>query len=103
MTLNSVIVIIILAANISEKKLFFLTFTFSNGDRNITCFTCLLFQAELVGLRSGMTEAQAKVSVLEKELKNALLQLHAVQLQLHSTGENNAESDKIKAKLVGLY
>ena len=102
MTLNSVIVIIILAANISEKKLF-LTFTFSNGDRNITCFTCLLFQAELVGLRSGMTEAQAKVSVLEKELKNALLQLHAVQLQLHSTGENNTESDKIKAKLVGLY
>lgn len=94
--------IIILAANISEKKLF-LTFTFSNGDRNITCFTCLLFQAELVGLRSGMTEAQAKVSVLEKELKNALLQLHAVQLQLHSTGENNTESDKIKAKLVGLY
>jgi len=56
-------------------------------------------EAELIGLRSSMAEAQAKVTVLEKELKNTFLQLHAVQLQLHSTGDNIEESGKIKSKL----
>lgn len=56
-------------------------------------------EAELVALRSGMTEAQAKVTVLESELKNTLLQLHAVQLQLHSSGENTPDSNSIKSKL----
>ena len=59
-----------------------------------------LLQAELVALRSDKIEANAKVQVLEKELKNTLLQLHAVQLQLHSSTGTDAESDNIKMKLV---
>ncbi|XP_065057646.1 Golgi-associated PDZ and coiled-coil motif-containing protein-like [Rhopilema esculentum] len=59
----------------------------------------LCLQAELVALRSDKVEANAKVQVLEKELKNTLLQLHAVQLQLHSTTGTNTESDAIKLKL----
>ena len=50
-----------------------------------------------------MTEAQAKVAVLEKELKNTLLQLHAVQLQLHSAGEFTPDSNVIKERLVSCY
>ena len=53
-----------------------------------------------MALRSDKVEANAKVQVLEKELKNTLLQLHAVQLQLHSTTGTNTESDAIKLKLV---
>ena len=45
-------------------------------------------EAELISLRSGMTESQAKVKVFEKELKSTLLQLHTVQLQLH-TGKSS--------------
>ena len=59
-----------------------------------------VLQAELVALRSDKIEANAKVQVLEKELKNTLLQLHAVQLQLHSSTGIDAESDNIKMKLV---
>ena len=49
-----------------------------------------------------MTESQAKVTVMEKELKNTLLQLHAVQLQLHSNSntENPIDSDVILNRLV---
>eukprot|EP00112_Aurelia_sp_Birch-Aquarium-sp1_P023506 Seg703.5 transcript_id=Seg703.5/GoldUCD/mRNA.D3Y31 product="Golgi-associated PDZ and coiled-coil motif-containing protein" protein_id=Seg703.5/GoldUCD/D3Y31 len=56
-------------------------------------------EAELVALRSDKIEANAKVQVLEKELKNTLLQLHAVQLQLHSSTGTDAESNNIKMKL----
>eukprot|EP00794_Sanderia_malayensis_P000542 gene542-1196_t len=56
-------------------------------------------EAELVALRSDKVEANAKVEVLEKELKNTLLQLHAVQLQLHSSTGIDSESDNIKMKL----
>ena len=57
-------------------------------------------KAELVDLRSEKTEGFAKVQVLEKELKNTLLQLHAVQLQLHSSSGTSLESHTIKTKLV---
>ena len=59
-----------------------------------------MFKAELVALRSDRIEANGKVQVLEKELKNTLLQLHAVQLQLHSSSGTSLESDAIKLKLV---
>ena len=52
-----------------------------------------------------MTESQAKVTVMEKELKNTLLQLHAVQLQLHSNSntENPIDSNVILNRLVSLF
>ena len=61
-----------------------------------------VFQAELISLRTSMTEAQAKVTVMEKELKNTLLQLHAVQLQLHQSPDNEVDSNVILNKLVGV-
>ncbi|XP_066930406.1 Golgi-associated PDZ and coiled-coil motif-containing protein-like [Clytia hemisphaerica] len=59
------------------------------------------FEAELLSLRTSMTESQAKVTVMEKELKNTLLQLHAVQLQLHSNtnAENPIDSNVILNRL----
>ncbi|NXD76700.1 GOPC protein, partial [Halcyon senegalensis] len=47
------------------------------------------FEAQLVDLKSELTETQAEKAVLEKEVHDQLLQLHAVQLQLHAkTGQN---------------
>ena len=62
-------------------------------------------KAELISLRTSMTESQAKVTVMEKELKNTLLQLHAVQLQLHSNSnaENPIDSNVILNRLVSLF
>lgn len=50
-----------------------------------------------------MTEAQAKVTVMEKELKNTLLQLHAVQIQLHQSPDNAVDSNVILNKLVRTF
>ncbi|XP_019647839.1 PREDICTED: Golgi-associated PDZ and coiled-coil motif-containing protein-like [Branchiostoma belcheri] len=56
-------------------------------------------EAQLVDLRSDLCEVRATKSILEKELHNQLLQLHAVQLQLHSKSGVHVDSDAIKAKL----
>lgn len=59
-----------------------------------------IFQAQLVDLKSELTETQAEKAVLEKEVHDQLLQLHAVQLQLHAKTGQNVDSGAIKAKLV---
>ncbi|XP_053566773.1 Golgi-associated PDZ and coiled-coil motif-containing protein isoform X3 [Bombina bombina] len=56
-------------------------------------------EAQLVDLKSELTEAQAEKSVLDKEVHDQLLQLHAVQLQLHSKSGQSVDSGAIKAKL----
>ncbi|XP_043930226.1 Golgi-associated PDZ and coiled-coil motif-containing protein [Protopterus annectens] len=56
-------------------------------------------EAQLVDLRSELTETQAEKVVLEKEVHDQLLQLHAVQLQLHAKTGQTADSGVIKAKL----
>ncbi|KAM9315627.1 Golgi-associated PDZ and coiled-coil motif-containing protein [Gastrophryne carolinensis] len=56
-------------------------------------------EAQLVDLKSELTETQAEKTVLEKEVHDQLLQLHAVQLQLHSKTGQNVDSGTIKAKL----
>ena len=58
------------------------------------------FQAELVALRHDLVEEKAAKQVLEKEVNNLLLQLHAVQLQLHSNSGVPLDSENIKNKLV---
>lgn len=62
--------------------------------------SCILFQAELVALRHDLVEERAAKQVLEKEVNNLLLQLHAVQLQLHSNTGMPLDSENIKNKLV---
>ncbi|EDO46649.1 predicted protein [Nematostella vectensis] len=57
-------------------------------------------EAELVALRHDVVEEQATKRVLEKEVNNLLLQLHAVQLQLHTTSGTHLESDNIRSKLL---
>ena len=57
-------------------------------------------QAELVALRHDLVEEKAAKQVLEKEVNNLLLQLHAVQLQLHSNTGMPLDSENIKNKLV---
>ena len=59
-----------------------------------------IFQAQLVDLKSELTETQAEKAVLEKEVHDQLLQLHAVQLQLHAQTGPNVDSGAIKGKLV---
>lgn len=61
-----------------------------------------IFQAQLVDLKSELTETQAEKAVLEKEVHDQLLQLHAVQLQLHAETGQNVDSGAIKAKLVSM-
>lgn len=61
-----------------------------------------IFQAQLVDLKSELTETQAEKAVLEKEVHDQLLQLHAVQLQLHAQTGQNVDSGAIKAKLVSM-
>ncbi|XP_040522584.1 Golgi-associated PDZ and coiled-coil motif-containing protein isoform X2 [Gallus gallus] len=56
-------------------------------------------EAQLVDLKSELTETQAEKAVLEKEVHDQLLQLHAVQLQLHAQTGQNVDSGAIKAKL----
>ena len=52
-----------------------------------------LLKAELVALRHDLVEERAAKQVLEKEVNNLLLQLHAVQLQLHSNAGMPLDSD----------
>ena len=47
-----------------------------------------------------MVEEQAVKSVLEKEVNNLLIQLHSVQLQLHTASGTHEDSQNIKSKLV---
>ncbi|XP_038252536.2 Golgi-associated PDZ and coiled-coil motif-containing protein isoform X2 [Dermochelys coriacea] len=56
-------------------------------------------EAQLVDLKSELTETQAEKVVLEKEVHDQLLQLHAIQLQLHSKTGQSVDSGAIKAKL----
>ncbi|KAF7254285.1 Golgi-associated PDZ and coiled-coil motif-containing protein [Varanus komodoensis] len=60
---------------------------------------CYIFQAQLVDLKSELTETRAEKAVLEKEVHDQLLQLHAIQLQLHAKTGQNVDSGAIKAKL----
>lgn len=57
-------------------------------------------EAQLVDLRSELTETQAEKVVLEKEVHEQLLQLHSTQLQLHAKTGQSVDSGAIKAKLV---
>ncbi|KAE8602588.1 hypothetical protein XENTR_v10014041 [Xenopus tropicalis] len=56
-------------------------------------------EAQLVDMKSELTEVQAEKAVLDKEVHEQLLQLHAVQLQLHSKTGQSVDSGAIKAKL----
>uniref|UniRef100_A0ABM5G7D7 Golgi-associated PDZ and coiled-coil motif-containing protein isoform X1 n=1 Tax=Pogona vitticeps TaxID=103695 RepID=A0ABM5G7D7_9SAUR len=56
-------------------------------------------EAQLVDLKSELTETRAEKAVLEKEVHDQLLQLHAIQLQLHAKTGQNVDSGAIKAKL----
>ena len=52
-------------------------------------------------MRHDITEEHAAREVLEKEVSSLLVQLHQVQLQLHSKSEMQ-DSDSIRAKLVSI-
>ncbi|XP_012505604.1 PREDICTED: golgi-associated PDZ and coiled-coil motif-containing protein isoform X3 [Propithecus coquereli] len=56
-------------------------------------------EAQLVDLKSELTETQAEKVVLEKEVHDQLLQLHSIQLQLHAKTGQSVDSGTIKAKL----
>lgn len=56
-------------------------------------------EAELVAMRHDITEEHAAREVLEKEVSSLLLQLHRVQLQLHSNAETQDSQDSIRDKL----
>jgi hypothetical protein len=60
---------------------------------------CVL-QAQIVDLRSELCEVRATKSILDREVHNLLLQLHACQLQLHMKNGVVVDSADIKAKLV---
>ena len=50
----------------------------------VDLYACpFLLQAQLVDLRSELTDEQAERAVVEREVHDQLLQLHALQLQLH--------------------
>ncbi|CAB4008065.1 Golgi-associated PDZ and coiled-coil motif-containing -like [Paramuricea clavata] len=55
-------------------------------------------EAELVSMRHDITEEHAAREVLEKEVTSLLVQLHRVQLQLHSNSET-PDSETIREKL----
>ena len=67
------------------------------------CATPLLFQAQLLDLRSDLLEVRATKSILEKELQTMLLQLHSSQLQLQEKMGHNIDSETIKKKLVSTF
>ena len=56
----------------------------------------------MVDLKSELTDVQAEKAVVEKEVHDQLLQLHAVQLQLHAKTGQDVDSGSIKAKLVSI-
>uniref|UniRef100_A0A8C9V5Z5 Golgi-associated PDZ and coiled-coil motif containing n=1 Tax=Scleropages formosus TaxID=113540 RepID=A0A8C9V5Z5_SCLFO len=57
-------------------------------------------EAQLVDLKSELTAVQAEKAMVEKEVHDQLLQLHALQLQLNAKAGQTMDSDSIKAKLV---
>lgn len=63
-------------------------------------FFIIVLKAQLVDLKSELTETQAEKVVLEKEVHDQLLQLHSIQLQLHAKTGQSVDSGTIKAKLV---
>ncbi|XP_077409126.1 Golgi-associated PDZ and coiled-coil motif-containing protein isoform X2 [Vanacampus margaritifer] len=56
-------------------------------------------EAQLVDLRSELSDAKAERSVVEREVHDQLLQLHALQLQLHAKEGQAPDSDSIKDRL----
>ncbi|XP_041716559.1 Golgi-associated PDZ and coiled-coil motif-containing protein isoform X2 [Coregonus clupeaformis] len=56
-------------------------------------------EAQLVGLRSELTDVQAEKEVVEREVHDQLLQLHAMQLQLHTKAGQTVDSDSIKDRM----
>ncbi|XP_061561217.1 Golgi-associated PDZ and coiled-coil motif-containing protein isoform X2 [Phycodurus eques] len=56
-------------------------------------------EAQLVDLRSELTEAKAERAVVEREVHDQLLQLHALQLQLYAKQGQAPDSDSIKVRL----
>ncbi|KAI1897501.1 hypothetical protein AGOR_G00083920 [Albula goreensis] len=56
-------------------------------------------EAQVVDLKSELTDVQGEKAVVEKEVHDQLLQLHALQLQLHAKTGQGADSGSIKAKL----
>ncbi|XP_061667481.1 Golgi-associated PDZ and coiled-coil motif-containing protein isoform X2 [Syngnathoides biaculeatus] len=56
-------------------------------------------EAQLVDLRSELTEAKAERAVVEREVHEQLLQLHALQLQLYTKQGQAPDSDSIKDRL----
>ncbi|GAA6075316.1 Golgi-associated PDZ and coiled-coil motif-containing protein isoform X1, partial [Tachysurus ichikawai] len=55
--------------------------------------------AQLVDLRSELTDAQAEKTVVEKEVHEQLLQLHTLQLQLHAKAGQTVDSSSIKDRM----
>lgn len=51
-------------------------------------------------LKSELTDAQAEKVVVEKEVHEQLLQLHALQLQLHAKAGQTVDSGSIKDRMV---
>ncbi|XP_072178099.1 Golgi-associated PDZ and coiled-coil motif-containing protein-like [Diadema setosum] len=56
-------------------------------------------EAHILNMRTDLCDTKAAKAILEKELHNQLLQLHAVQLQLHANLGQNVDSEAIKKKL----
>ncbi|XP_016086339.1 Golgi-associated PDZ and coiled-coil motif-containing protein [Sinocyclocheilus grahami] len=56
-------------------------------------------EAQLVDLRSELTDVQAEKAVVEKEVHEQLLQLHAMQLKLQAKGGQAVDSDSIKDRM----
>ncbi|XP_071019033.1 Golgi-associated PDZ and coiled-coil motif-containing protein-like isoform X1 [Oncorhynchus clarkii lewisi] len=56
-------------------------------------------EAQLVDLRSELTDVQAEKVVVEREVHDQLLHLHAMQLQLHAKAGQTADSDSIKDRM----
>ncbi|XP_023829737.1 Golgi-associated PDZ and coiled-coil motif-containing protein isoform X2 [Salvelinus sp. IW2-2015] len=56
-------------------------------------------EAQLVDLRSELTDVQAENVVVEREVHDQLLHLHAMQLQLHAKAGQTVDSDSIKDRM----
>ncbi|KAJ8396225.1 hypothetical protein AAFF_G00020920 [Aldrovandia affinis] len=56
-------------------------------------------EAQVVDLKSELTDVQAEKVVVDREVHDQLLQLHAIQLQLHAKTGQSVDSGSIKAKL----
>ncbi|XP_077442737.1 Golgi-associated PDZ and coiled-coil motif-containing protein isoform X2 [Stigmatopora argus] len=56
-------------------------------------------EAQLLDLRSELTEAKAERAVVEREVHDQLLQLHTLQLQLHAKQGQAPDSESIKDRL----